>query len=317
MLELRRIRMLHELRSRGTVSAVANALRLTPSAVSQQLAQLQRDIGVQLFAQAGRRIQLTSAGDLLADHAGALLAHVERVENDIASHSNTDGGILRIAAAPDAVEHLLAPSLGTLIDTQPTLRLEVDEDESDDVLRRLMLHEVDLVVTEEYDPLPQARPAQLQFRELLAAPVRLLVPNSREDLTNHAPLELADLADAVWAAGRPGSRHDALIRYCGAALGDFEPTIRYRASTAASLLALVAAGQAVTLLPEPRQGAAAIVGRDLPAPAPSRRVLAWIRKGSTDRPAISTLLSALSRMAQLCAHMSPAEAAPTPRISTL
>ena len=85
MLDLRRLRLLHELRRRGTVSAVAEALSYSPSTVSQQLGVLEREAGTTLFEPAGRRVQLTDAALVLAAHAEQLLAAVERAEADLAA----------------------------------------------------------------------------------------------------------------------------------------------------------------------------------------------------------------------------------------
>ena len=77
-LSLHRLRMLRELHRRGTVTAAAAALHYTVSAVSQQLAQLERDVGAKLFERLGRRVQLTELGSLLTEHAEEILGSVER-----------------------------------------------------------------------------------------------------------------------------------------------------------------------------------------------------------------------------------------------
>src|SRR5215218_4584649 len=97
MLDLRRLRLLRELRERGTIAAVADALAYTPSAVSQQLAQLERDAGVPLLERAGRGVRLTEAGRRLAAHADAIMARMEAAEADLAGLAGHAAGRLRVA----------------------------------------------------------------------------------------------------------------------------------------------------------------------------------------------------------------------------
>src|SRR5215207_5935974 len=97
MLELRRLRLLRELHQRGTIAAVADALRFTPSAVSQQLATLEREAGVQLLERAGRRVRLTDPALVLVGHAEALLERAALAEADLAAAAGTVSGRARIA----------------------------------------------------------------------------------------------------------------------------------------------------------------------------------------------------------------------------
>src|ERR687898_1664848 len=97
MLDLHRLRLLHELHARGTIAAVAEALRFTPSAVSQQLAVLEREAGVPLLERAGRGVRLTDAALVLVGHAGALLERVAVAEADLAAAAGTVTGRARIA----------------------------------------------------------------------------------------------------------------------------------------------------------------------------------------------------------------------------
>src|SRR3954451_20595743 len=97
MLDLRRLRLLRELHQRGTIAAVADALQFTPSAVSQQLAQLEREAGVPLLERSGRGVRLTDAGLVLAGHAEALLERTALAEADLAAAAGTVAGRARIA----------------------------------------------------------------------------------------------------------------------------------------------------------------------------------------------------------------------------
>src|ERR671930_2741424 len=111
MLDLRRLRLLRELNERGTIAAVAAALQFTPSAVSQQLAMLERETGVRLLERAGRGVRLTDAALVLVDHASALLERAARAEADLAAAAGTVAGRARIAAFQSAALRLGLPAM--------------------------------------------------------------------------------------------------------------------------------------------------------------------------------------------------------------
>src|SRR5678816_3998702 len=119
MLELRRLRLLRELHERGTVAAVADALQFTPSAVSQQLAVLEREAGVPLLERAGRGVRLTDAGLVLVGHAGALLARADLAEAELAAAVGSVAGRGRIAAFQSVALRLAAPALQALARDAP------------------------------------------------------------------------------------------------------------------------------------------------------------------------------------------------------
>src|SRR5215208_3249683 len=129
MLELRRLRLLHELHQRSTIAAVADALRFTPSAVSQQLAQLEREAGVPLLERSGRSVRLTDAGLVLVEHAAALLARAARAEADLAAASGTVAGRARIAGFESVLLRIALPALDALAERAPCLRCELVEAE--------------------------------------------------------------------------------------------------------------------------------------------------------------------------------------------
>src|SRR4051812_43318940 len=112
MLDLRRLRLLRELHHRGTIAAVADALQFTPSAVSQQLAILEREAGVKLLARAGRGVRLTDPALVLVGHAGALLERAALAEADLAAAAGTVAGRARIAGFQSAALRLVPPAMG-------------------------------------------------------------------------------------------------------------------------------------------------------------------------------------------------------------
>jgi DNA-binding transcriptional LysR family regulator len=300
--------MLRELRSRGTIGATAQALSLTPSAVSQQLAQLQRDVGVALVEQAGRRVRLTAAGELLADHAESLLDHMERAEREFAASANVVRGRLRVVGFPTAIVHLLAPSLSSLGTRYPELRIEVEDDETEQVLQRVILGEVDMVLADEYEHLPRPRDRRLRYELLLAETVRLALPAGHALARENEPVALRDLGSEAWACGTLGTSHAAMVTQVCNETGGFHPDIRYRSDDLAVLLSLVSTGAAVALLPD-LVGACHdpdVAVRDLVDGQFVRLVFAWIRKADSVPPAITVLIEALRGYASCCARSVPA-----------
>src|SRR5687768_2140936 len=121
MLELRRLRLLRELHERGTIAAVADALQFTPSAVSQQLAMLEREAGVKLLTKAGRGVRLTDPGLVLVEHAEALLQRAALAEADLAAAAEEVAGRGRIAAFQSAAFQLALPAITALSASAPRL----------------------------------------------------------------------------------------------------------------------------------------------------------------------------------------------------
>ena len=158
MLDLRRLRLLRELRDRGTIAAVADALRFTPSAVSQQLAVLEREAGVPLLERAGRGVRLTDAALVLAGHAEGLLERAAVAEADLAAASGDVAGRGRVAAFQSVSLHLAIPALASLRRTAPRLRCELVESEPEQALPALALGDVDLVLGDEWQHQPRAMP---------------------------------------------------------------------------------------------------------------------------------------------------------------
>jgi DNA-binding transcriptional LysR family regulator len=296
MLDLRRLRLLRELHERGTIAAVADALQYTPSAVSQQLAQLERETGVKLLERAGRSVRLTDPALVLVDHARALLARAEHAEADLAAAAGTVSGRGRIAGFQSAALQLALPAMEALAADAPRLRCEFVEAEPEQALPALALGDVDLVLGDEWQHHPWRLPAGLERHELLADPVRLVLPARHPVARRHAEaVPLGELADAAWATGHAAMTWEEVTQRTCRELGGFDPDIRHRTNDATVALALVARGLAVTMLPElalpaRRRGIALrrIAERDL-----TRAIVAVTRSADAARPSTQALLAAV------------------------
>jgi DNA-binding transcriptional LysR family regulator len=301
MLDVRRLRLLRELHERGTVTAVAEALAYTPSAVSQQLATLEREAGVPLMEREGRRLRLTDAGRGLVEHASAVIARLELAESELAAAAGEEvAGRVRVAAFQTAASNLVLPLLGTLRDRHPKLRLELLEMEAEDGLELLRRGHVDLVLAEEYDYAPRPRNPSLVLRALCRDPLVLVLPEAHPlAAADPETVPLAALAGEVWATPRSGTAFDeSMVRACRA-LGGFEPDRRHRSNDLAVLEQLVAAGEAVALFPSlGRPGRIPGVAVRRPAEAPlERSVFLAVRRSSAGRAAIAALADALREQA--------------------
>jgi DNA-binding transcriptional LysR family regulator len=302
MLDVRRLRLLRELHARGTVTAVAEALAYTPSAVSQQLATLERETGVRLVERHGRRLRLTDAGRGLVEHADAVIARLELAEAELtASAGDEVTGRVRIAAFQTAASGLVLPLLSSLPAQYPRLRLELAEMEAEEALELLPRGEVDIAVAEEYDYAPRQRHPSLSFRDVCRDPLVLVLP-ADHPLCGADPesVPLAALRDERWAAPRSGTAFDdSLVRACRA-LGGFEPDRRHRSNDLVVLEQIVAAGEAVSLFPSlgrPGRIPGVAVRRVAETPL-DRRIFLAARRGSTGRPALKAVSRALRDQAR-------------------
>src|SRR5215218_5176455 len=223
MLDLHRLRLLCELEARGTLSAVADALGYTTSAVSQQLAVLEREAGAKILERAGRNVQLTDAGRVLARHAQGLLDSVEAAEAEVAQvAAGRVAGTVRISAFQSAFLRIVAPAVRALADSHPLVRVEAGELEVEQGVPALRLQHLDVVVGDEYDDQPRPVHADLVRSDLVRERVQVVLPEGHR-LAGRRKVPLAQLANQRWAACQPGTGHREMqVRVCRQ-LGGFEP----------------------------------------------------------------------------------------------
>jgi DNA-binding transcriptional LysR family regulator len=295
MLSPRRLVVLREFVARGTIAGAAEALAFTPSAVSQQLAQLQREAGVELFRKHGRRLELTDAGRLLAARAGGVLAALEQLEADLAGQAGAVRGTVRVAAFQTALRALVMPAVERLAAEHPALRVELVEWEGELSLPLLARGGLDVAVAEEYEHAPRPRLPELR-REYLAADALLVaLPRDHAAARGEGPVRLAELRDAVWATARADTSYaDMFARICRSA-GGFEPQIRHRVNDLGLLLDLVAAGQVAALVPalgDPAEDRRVAV-RELADGRFTRALFVATREADRARPSTAAVVAAI------------------------
>lgn len=284
MLDVRRLRLLREFSQRGTIAAVSAALHQTPSSVSQQLSQLEREAGVPLLQRVGRRLQLTRAGEVLVDHAGAILERLERAEADLAGLGGDVAGSLRIAVFQSAATAFMPRLLGELAAAHPRLRVTMSQREPAQALRETAAGEFDLVIAEHYPGHAAPHHASLDRVPLTTDALRLAVPAAGERWAGVRAVN--DAARMPWVMELQGaaSRHwaEQVCRVAG-----FEPDVRFETDDLHTHLALIEAGRAVAIVP----GLMGVGGRpgvrlvDL-AGAPRRTVFTATRHSIARTPAV-------------------------------
>jgi molybdate transport repressor ModE-like protein len=293
-LDVRRLRVLREVALRGTVTAAAESLGFTPSAVSQQLSALERESGVTLLERAGRRVRLTEAGQVLVQRTEPVLAALEDARAALEESRDSIAGELRIAAAGSVARALVIPMAAQIAASRPGLRVTVLETETGDSLRELRLGHLDVVVAHEYSGDQRLPPGGIARVELFTEDMCVAAPGGRYA----APVGLAALAGEVWAAESAQSTCGRASRAACRAAG-FDPDIRYVSSEPGVLLTAVRRAGAVALLPRlavehPPPGVDVL---PVAGPGVRRLVYAAHRRGGASRPGIALVLAHLQAAA--------------------
>lgn len=294
MIDIRRLGVLRALAEHGTVTAAAVALHMTPSAASQQLRLLARDVGTELLRHEGRLVRLTPAARILLRHADSLFAQWESVRAEIAADSGQVTGTLRLCGVSSAIAALAAPAVDRLRRAHPGLTLRVREEESHDCFSLLLAEESDLAVVLPTPDSPPADDARFSSYPLLEDPQDLLVPEGHH-LVRPEGVALTEAAGEEWIVKRQLNDSFSLLTVACAAAG-FTPRVTHEVKEWFAVSALVARGLGVCLLPRmvPVPAGHPVVRVPLRgATVPSRRIVAWVRRGSAGHPAVAAGLSAL------------------------
>jgi molybdate transport repressor ModE-like protein len=294
MIDARRLRVLREVSEHGTLAAAADALHLTPSAVSQQLAALEREVGQPVIERNGRGVRLTGAAEVLVGHANVVLAQLEAAAADVAAYSRGVVGTVRIAGFATALAELVAPAASALRVTHPRLELTIAEMEAPDCFRALARGDADIAISMSSRLAPPRDDLRFHRRELQADSLDAVLP-ADHPLAARAEIDLAELAGEPFVGPPDGtSCHDVTLNGCAAA--GFTPAFVHWSLDFHTTMALVAAGLGVALVPRLAQAVvpAGAVVLPLRAPAPARHVFAATRAGAERRPTVAAVLDSLA-----------------------
>ncbi|GAA2800195.1 LysR family transcriptional regulator [Saccharopolyspora taberi] len=295
MIDLRRLHVLRAVDHYGTVTAAAQALHFTPSAASQQIRQLGRELGVALLEPQGRRVRLTPAAQRLLAHADDIQARWELAEMDLRSDGDQPAGLLRLAGFPVSVTTLLAPAAAALVARHPRLTPRVSEAEAGSCFDLLFDGDAELAVVEAKPDEPPRDSARFDQQPLLDEPFDLVVPADHR-LIGRGLVDLTETADDPWIVPSTACTcRTHILAACGAA--GFTPNVAHDARDWNATIALVAHGLGVALVPRLAQVPANAAVVRLPcAGEPRRKILTVTRHGGRANPAVAAALDELERL---------------------
>ncbi|WP_089915070.1 LysR family transcriptional regulator [Lentzea albida] len=298
MLDVRRMQVLRAVVSTGSITAAATNLGYTPSAISQQVAGLEKQAGMPLLERVGRGIRPTAAGRLLTEHAGRLAEQLAEAESALTALRNGCAGTLRVRYFATAGAALVPPAVATFRAERSGVELDLKLTEPTDPFVELAAGRADVAITvlEQDAPAPEG----MISRHLLADPLYAVLPRGHA-LARKRVLDLADLADEPWVDGDcsySGPCADLVRNACAGA--GFSPQIAVESDDYATAQGFVAAGLGVTLIPRLGLGFAhpGVVLRRVRNPEPVRHIHVVYREDAAWNPAVLTLADALEKAAR-------------------
>jgi DNA-binding transcriptional LysR family regulator len=303
MLDVKRMRILKEVADRGSFSAAAEALSYTQSAVSQQIAALEREASTQLVTRGSRGIKLTEAGEALVRHADAILTRLADAEAELEAIAGLRGGRLRMAAFPTVGATLMPLAIATFRERHPDVELTVRQLEPEDSLPLLKSGDIDIALTIEPSALEDSEGLDSTF--LLDDPMFAALPLNHP-LAHKSRIRLKDLAGASWIGTTDACSCGALVRNQCIRMG-FDPNITFESDDYMAIQGLIAAGVGVALIPTLALTTVRddIVIRDLGSDAPVRQIAAATLPGAQRSPAARAMLDVLAEVAQQYAKPAP------------
>ncbi len=295
----RKIRLLKEVARLGTVAATASALHLTPSAVSQQLAGLSREVGVPLLERHGRGVTLTGQARLLLSHADAVQEQLELTRAALSSWSGGSVGEVRIGALATGMGALVGPAIARLRHERPALSIRAVEVDGEDAVAMLDVGDLDVIINSNFLGAPTRHDARYHRIDLLTDVLDAVLP-AGHPLADTRGVRLADLAGEVWVGADPRDSCGHVVTGACAAAG-FVPDTRHRCKEWDAVAALVSAGAGVALIPRlagPLRQKNVVICPILGQPA-ARVLFVLVRAGRQFDPATSTVLDALQAIAAI------------------
>jgi DNA-binding transcriptional LysR family regulator len=295
MLDVRRMRVLREVAVRGSFSAAAEALSFTQSAVSQQIAALEREAGTTLVQRSARGVRLTDAGEAVVRHAEAIMARLAEAEAELEAIAGLRGGRLRMASFESAGSTLMPPAIAAFTARHPAVELSLSLSEPEDSVPLLRSGDIDLAIV--FESAVIDADDGIHRVHLLEDPMYLALPLDHP-LAHRRRVRLADLAAEPWVAGTPDCECNRLISRACAAAG-YQPRIAFETDDYSAMQGFVAAGVGVSLIAElglttVRED---IVVRDLGRDTPIRQIYAATLAEGYRAPATQAMLDILRDVA--------------------
>jgi DNA-binding transcriptional LysR family regulator len=292
MLDVKRLRVLREVAAKGSFSAAAESLAYTQSAVSQQIATLEKETGTTLLERNAKGVRLTDAGRVLVEHAEAILCRLAAAEDELDALAGLKGGRVRLASFPSAGATIVPRAVAEFRQRHPAVEIQVDQAEPDDGLGRLRAGETDVALT--IDAFAPSKTEGIDYVHLLDDPMYIALPENHP-LASRRRLRFADLAGENWILGTTGACPDGRLLMAAAQAAGFEPRIAFHSDDYLAVQGFIAAGVGVALIPDLALVSVRddIVIRSLGARPPSRKILAATLTGAYRSAATQALLDIL------------------------
>jgi DNA-binding transcriptional LysR family regulator len=290
-MDVRKLEFLRELSERGTVGAVANAMKVTPSAVSQQLKALEREAGYTLLEPAGRGVALTEAGRALARTATEIITAVQRAEGRWREYMEQPAGRVTLRTFPTGGEMLL-PGLLTRMAERPDVEL-VCTDENGTVDFADLTPDHDVVVADSPTTRDSWHDRKLQVVPLMSEPLDVALPEDHP-LARKDSLSAKDVAGETWIGVPHDYPFDSVLEQVVAVTG--EPVrVAQRIADNGIVESLVAAGHGIAILPRftTREHGNGLVTRPLVGIRAKREITALLRPDRYERPSVRAVVDAL------------------------
>jgi DNA-binding transcriptional LysR family regulator len=307
MLDLRRMALLCEFARRGSIAATASSLGYSASAVSQQLAALERETGSVLLDRTSRSAELTDAGHRLVDHAERILAMVETAESDLSAHAATPSGRVVVTAFPTGAV-AFAPLLARSLRRHTSLSFRLRQSRSGRGMREVQSGEVDIALVDDWYGGVRARSTEaLRVLPLLLDPMVLVVPRRHRMADPSIPVDLWTLRDEPWMATPDGEPSRMAVDRLLSDVGGAHP-VPWEFEGLGTILSLVAKGIGIAAVPALAlaAGVRGVAVREFPGNPITREVMAVVRGSSVNRPSVAATLRALHVAARyLAADLAP------------
>lgn len=252
-LDSQSFRVIRAVADGGSLTAAANSLGYSQPAISQTIGRLEKRLGMAVVVRSARGVRLTEAGEVLARHAATVLRAMDAAADELSDLSGLRSGLVRVAAFPSASSTIVPRLLGSMTKQHPGVRFSYVEAEPPEAVQAVRDHAADLALTFSYPDDPDdphlASAAGLTITPLWREQMLLVIPQAEAPTTSS--IDFADLADADWIAGCARCRGH-LVKTCSA--HGFEPRLGFETDNVPAVMAMVAAGLGIALLPSLAMG---------------------------------------------------------------
>jgi DNA-binding transcriptional LysR family regulator len=297
MLDVKRLRVLREVARRGSFSAAAESLSYTQSAISQQIAALERETGTSLVERGARGIRMTDAGEALVRHADGILTRICDAEAELEAIAGLRGGTVRLASFATAGSTFVPHAIATFHERYPEIEISLKESDPEDSVPALKAGQLDIAIL--FEPHGAGDLSDVDKVHLLEDPMSVVLPQDHPQASK-AKIRLRDLADENWVQSTMSCPCSLIVTdECRAA--GFEPRVAFESDDYLTVQGLVAAGVGVAMIPS--LGLAAyrpdIAIRPVTGVPPKRDIVAASLPGGRRSPATKAMLDVLLEAAKL------------------